>query len=135
MVRYRCIIAVLANLKECVRIVLAAGRAQLAESIWPVLVIFERQDKANALTRTERKHVLLDRYSRSHTVGKCKESAVRVWMIPVCKQAPTVATLVSTRNSDADLLAPTVGNAFAPSPAAAASPVPVNPTMFLVNKL
>jgi small subunit ribosomal protein S9 len=128
-------IAVLADLEECARIASAAGHAQLAESIWPVLALFERQDKANVLARTERKHVPLDRYSRSYTVGKRKESAARVWMIPVREPASTVAPPVSTRNSDADLLVPTVGDAFAPSPAAAAPPVPVNPTTVLVNNV
>jgi small subunit ribosomal protein S9 len=134
--RYRRMIAVLSDLEECARIASAAGHAQLAESISPVLALFERHDKANVLARTERKHVPLDRYGRSYTVGKRKESAARVWMIPVRERASTtLASPVSTRTEDADLLAPTVGDAFEPSLAAAAPRVPVNPTTILVNNV
>jgi len=128
-------IAVLADLEECARIASVAGHVPLAETIWPVLALFERHDKANVLSRVMRKHVPLDRYGRSYTVGKRKESAARVWMIPVRESTTTVASPASTRNSDADLLAPMVGDAFAPSPAAAAARVLVNPTAILVNNV
>ena len=132
--RYRRMIAVLADLEECARIASAAGHVPLAESILPVLALFERSDKSNVLSRAVRKHVPLDRYGRSYTVGKRKESAARVWMIPVRETAPTAASEASTRNSEADLLAPTVRDAFASSPTAAPR-VPVNPTTILVNNV
>jgi len=140
--RYRRIIAVLADLEECARIASAAGHTPLAESIKPVLVLFERHDKDNVLARAVRKHVPLDRYGRSYTVGKRKESAARVWIIPVreptTNDTTTAASPVSTSSSsssDADLLAPVVNDAFAPSPAAAVSRVPVIPTTILVNNV
>lgn len=132
--RYRRMIAVLADLEECARIASAAGHVPLAESILPVLALFERSDKSNVLSRAVRKHVPLDRYGRSYTVGKRKESAARVWMIPVRETAPTAASEAPTRNSEADLLAPTVRDAFASSPTAAPR-VPVNPTTILVNNV
>jgi small subunit ribosomal protein S9 len=138
--RYRRMIAVLADLEECARIASAAGHTPLAESIKPVLALFERQDKDDVLARAVRKHVPLDRYGRSYTVGKRKESAARVWMIPVreptTNNTTTAASPVSTSsNSDADLLAPVVNDAFAPSLDAAASRVHVTPTAILVNNV
>jgi len=138
--RYRRMIAVLADLDECARIASAAGHTPLAESIRPVLALFERHDKDNVLARALRKHVPLDRYGRSYTVGKRKESAARVWIIPV--RQPTIDTTTaaspavstnSSSDSDADILAPMVNDAFAPSTDAATSRVPVTPTTILVN--
>ena len=138
--RYRRMITVLANLDECERIASAAGHAPLAESIKPVLALFERPDKDNVLARALRKHVPLDRYGRSYTVGKRKESAARVWIIPVREptiKTTTTTTDVSTSSSslNADLLAPVVNDAFAPSPDSTASRVPVTPTTILVNNI
>jgi small subunit ribosomal protein S9 len=134
--RYRRIIAVLADLEECARIASAAGHTPLAESIKPVLALFERPDKDDVLARAVRKHVPLDRYGRSYTVGKRKESAARVWMIPVREPTTEASPVVPTNSSpDADLLAPVVNDAFALSPDAAASRVTVTPTTILVNNV
>lgn len=133
--RYRRMITVLAELEECARIASTAGHAPLAESIYPVLALFERHDKANVLSRTVRKRAPLDRYGRSYTVGKRKESAARVWMIPVREPpAPATAADSSTtaHNQDADLLAPVVEGAFALSPSPSER-VPVTTTTILVN--
>jgi len=134
--RYRRIIAVLGDLEECARIASASGHTTLAESIKPVLALFERHDKDDLLARAVRKHVPLDRYGRSYTVGKRKESAARVWMIPVREPTTTAASSSPTSsNSDTDLLAPVVSDAFAPSADGAASRVPVTPTTILVNNV
>lgn len=141
--RYRRMVAVLADLEECARIASAAGHTPLAESIKPVLGLFERHDKDNVLARALRKNVPLDRYGRSYTVGKRKESAARVWIIPVREPttdttttaAPTAVSTSSSNSSDTDLLAPVVNDAFALSPDAAASRVPVTPTAILVNNV
>jgi len=137
--RYRRMITVLADLEECARIASTAGHTALSDTIYPVLALFERHDKENVLSRTARKHVPLDRYGRSYTVGKRKESAARVWMIPVREPpafpAPSAATPDSSMGtSDADLLAPVVEDAFEPSPAAS-SRVPVTTTTILVNNV
>jgi small subunit ribosomal protein S9 len=141
--RYRRMIAVLAELEECTRIASAAGHTPLAGSIKPVLALFERHDKDNVLARALRKHVPLDRYGRSYTVGKRKESAARVWIIPVREPttdttttaAPPAVSTSSSSSSAADLLAPVVNDAFVPSPDTAASRVPVTPTAILVNNV
>jgi small subunit ribosomal protein S9 len=137
--RYRRMVAVLGDLEECARISSAAGHTTLAESIKPVLALFERHDKDDLLARAVRKHVPLDRYGRSHTVGKRKESAARVWMIPVREPTTTTTTAASpsstSSNSNTDLLAPVVNDAFAPSADAAASRVPVTPTTILINNV
>jgi small subunit ribosomal protein S9 len=139
--RYRRMIAVLAELEECARIASTTGHAALADSIFPVLALFERHDKANVLARTVHKQVSLDRYGRSYTVGKRKESAARVWMIPVREPEPqptgpttTAATNSSTHSPGEDLLAPVVEDAFVPSPASS-SRVPVTTTTILVNNV
>jgi small subunit ribosomal protein S9 len=127
--RYRRMIAVLADLEECSRIAAAAGHDALTESIHPVLELFERHDKAEVLARAVRKHVPLDRHGRSYTVGKRKESAARVWMIPVREQPASSVPAAAA----ADLLAPVVDDAFAPSPDA--PHVPVTMTTILVNNV
>jgi len=133
--RYRRMISILADLEECARIASTAGYTSLAESISTVLALFERHDKANVLARTVRKQVPLDRYGRSYTVGKRKESAARVWIIPVRKPTPAPAVTASTTSSDgADILAPAVDDAFAPS-SASSSHVPVTTTTILVNNV
>ncbi|KAH9058833.1 ribosomal protein S9/S16-domain-containing protein [Lactarius vividus] len=130
--RYRRMIAVLADLEECSRVATVAGHDALAASIHPVLELFERHDKAEVLARATRKHVPLDRYGRSYTVGKRKESAARVWMIPVREQQQQPVPANSAEGSD-DLVAPVVGDAFAPSPDAPR--VPVTTTTILVNNV
>jgi small subunit ribosomal protein S9 len=133
--RYKRMIGVLASLEECARIASAAGHTPLAESIHPVLALFERQDKANVLARTVRKHVPLDRYGRSYTVGKRKESAARIWMIPVHEPVtPTTPTSMSSSVPEAEnLLAPVVDSPFSPSPSA--PHVPVTTTTILINNV
>ncbi|KAI0302633.1 ribosomal protein S9/S16-domain-containing protein [Russula brevipes] len=133
--RYRRMIDVLTELEESARIAAAAGYTAFAEKIQDVLAVFERSDKANVLSRTMRKHVPLDRHGRSFTVGKRKESAARVWMIPVREPPPATATAPTTSaDTDTDLLAPVVDGAFTPSPAAP-SRVPVTTTTILVNNV
>lgn len=139
--RYRRLITVLADIEECARIASAAGHTPLAESIRPLLALFERQDRETVLARTVRKAVPLDRYGRSYTVGKRKESAARVWMIPVREPEPepeptsTPSPAPTTHSpSETDLLAPVVDDAFAPSPATHPR-VAVTTTTILVNNV
>jgi small subunit ribosomal protein S9 len=128
--RYRRMIAVLADLEECSRIASVAGHDALAESIQPVLDLFERHDKAVVLARATRKQVPLDRHGRSYTVGKRKESAARVWMIPVREQQQQPEQPADEAD---DLLAPVVDDAFAPSPDR--PHVPVTTSTILVNNV
>jgi small subunit ribosomal protein S9 len=140
--RYRRMITVLTELEESARIAAAAGYTAFAEKIQDVLAVFERSDKANVLSRTARKHVPLDRHGRSYTVGKRKESAARVWMIPVREPpsssptsgAETATASTTSADADTDLLAPVVDGAFTPSPAAPPR-VPVTTTTILVNNV
>ncbi|KAF8270271.1 ribosomal protein S9/S16-domain-containing protein [Lactarius quietus] len=133
--RYRRMIAVLADLEECSRIAAVAGHDALTDSIKPVLELFERHDKDLVLARASRKHVPLDRYGRSYTVGKRKESAARVWMIPVREQPAQQQQQQPARSTAeaGDLVAPVVEDAFAPSPDA--PHVPVTTTTILVNNV
>jgi len=65
------------------RIATAGAEDQIAAQIGDVLEIFERADKDAHLARGRRKPVRFDEYGRTYTLGKRKESAARVWMIPV----------------------------------------------------
>ena len=130
--RYRRMIAVLTDLEECSRIARVAGHDALSDSIQPVLDLFERDDKAVVLARTTRKQVPLDRYGRSYTVGKRKESAARVWMIPVREQQQQSEQQQPAAEAD-DILAPIVDDAFAPSPDR--PHVPVTTSTILVNNV
>lgn len=136
--RYRRMIAVLVDLEECSRIAGVAGHDALTESIQPVLELFERHDKAEVLARATRKHVPLDRYGRSYTVGKRKESAARVWIIPVREQQPPASAnsevaAAGDHGGGGDILAPVVDDAFARSPDA--PHVPVTTSTILVNNV
>ena len=131
--RYRRMIAVLVDLEECSRIARVAGHDALSDSIQPVLDLFERHDKAVVLARTTRKQVPLDRYGRSYTVGKRKESAARVWMIPVREQQQQSEQQQQPAVEADDLLAPVVDDAFAPSPDR--PHIPVTTSTILVNNV
>ena len=109
---YRCMIVVLADREECLRIARVAGHDALSDSIQPVLDLFERD---NSFV------VPLDRYGSSYTIGKRKESAAHVWMIPVHKQQQQSEQQQQLEQQQPaaeadDLLAPVVDDAFAPSP-------------------
>ena len=81
--RYRRLITILAQLDEYERIADAAGHIEMQNGIASVLSLFERPDKAAQLARKHIKLAKFDRYGRTHTVGKRKESTARVWIIPV----------------------------------------------------
>ncbi|KAI0268771.1 ribosomal protein S9/S16-domain-containing protein [Gloeopeniophorella convolvens] len=130
--RYRRVVTVLAALDECARVAVSAGHPALARTIRPVLELYERHDKADVLARTARRAVPLDRFGRSYTVGKRKESTARVWMIPVRVPSPVPAVATPTPAAvAADPTAPTVPDAFARSPEAPRARVPT--TTILVN--
>ena len=81
--RYRRLITLLAQLDEYERIADAAGHIEMQNGIASILSLFERPDKAAQLARKHIKLAKFDKYGRTHTVGKRKESTARVWIIPV----------------------------------------------------
>ncbi|TFY71944.1 hypothetical protein EVG20_g1055 [Dentipellis fragilis] len=87
--RYRRLLTLLAELESYHRIADTAGHVELAQTMSAVMQLFERADKDAVLARGRRKPVKFDRYGRSYTVGRRKESSARVWMIPV--QQPEAA--------------------------------------------
>ena len=80
----------LKQLDEYKRIALVAGHHELAKPIEEVLVMFEREDKEQFLSRS-RKPVQIDEYGRSYTIGRRKESHARVWVIPTRVERSTPA--------------------------------------------
>ncbi|KAI0312748.1 ribosomal protein S9/S16-domain-containing protein [Amylostereum chailletii] len=131
--RYRRLTELLAQLDEYVRIARAAGHGSLADGIAHILNLFERNDKELLLARGKAKPVVFDRYGRTYTVGKRKESVARVWIIPVQTPPPSAEpdTPVVSSNAAAYGLEPAVQDAFErPTDEA---PVPVTTTTILVN--
>ncbi|THH32501.1 hypothetical protein EUX98_g1692 [Antrodiella citrinella] len=99
--RYRKLTDMLNQLDQYKRIALTAGYAELAEMIDQVLVLFERANKEAVLMRGRRKPVKFDEYGRSYTLGKRKESAARVWMIPVKHDPlPKIESLITAVESE-----------------------------------
>lgn len=87
--RYRRATAMLNQLNDYRRIADTAGVPDLVEAISHVLAMFEKTNKEQVLNRGKRKPVKFDDYGRTYTLGKRKESAARVWMIPVQPLVPT----------------------------------------------
>lgn len=86
--RHRRVLALLAQLDDLRRIALAGAEDDIATRISGLLEPFERPDKN--LSRGRRKPVVFDEYGRTYALGKRKESAARVWMIPVRSEVPEV---------------------------------------------
>lgn len=84
--RYRRVTSLLSQLHDHRRIADVGGYSELSTGLSTVLEIFERDNKAAVLARGIRKPVKFDQYGRSYTLGKRKESAARVWIIPVKQQ-------------------------------------------------
>jgi len=81
--RYRRVTGLLGQLSDHRRIADVGGYSELSSGLSTILEVFERDNKAAVLARGIRKPVKFDEYGRSYTVGKRKESAARVWIIPV----------------------------------------------------
>jgi small subunit ribosomal protein S9 len=86
--------------------------------------MFERDNKAAVLARGNRKPVKFDEHGRSYTVGKRKESAARVWIIPVKQKAAPTPT---------ETQAPDFGAVDPISIAPEKSAAPITATEILVN--
>jgi small subunit ribosomal protein S9 len=128
--RYRRATALLNELDDHRNIAQTAGVLELAENIAGVLKLFERENKSAVLARGKRKPVKIDEYGRSYTVGRRKESAARVWVIPVKKSAPAAGTAETTKPESILDLGKTPETAAAP--AAQAS---ITTTEILINNL
>lgn len=92
--RYRRLLSLLNQLGNFRRIASVAGCETLASHVEAVLEMFERENKEAYLARGKRKPVEFDEHGRSYTVGRRKESAARVWVIPV-QDAPKAAGSVT----------------------------------------
>ncbi|KAF9820282.1 hypothetical protein IEO21_01496 [Rhodonia placenta] len=135
--RYRRLLGLLNQLDSYRRIADVAGVGMLADRVAGVLEVFERENKEAVLARGKRKPVEFDEHGRSYTVGRRKESAARVWVIPV--QKPETATDVSTSSTTSQKaaaedvlpqLTPTITSAMSDSPL---KPITVTTTNILIN--
>ncbi|KAF8588719.1 ribosomal protein S5 domain 2-like protein [Ramaria rubella] len=81
--RERRVQGLLNQLNDMRRIAVAGAEDELAAELQRLLGPFERADKDQLLARGRRKPVLFDEHGRTYALGKRKESAARVWMIPV----------------------------------------------------
>ncbi|THH12107.1 hypothetical protein EW146_g7818 [Bondarzewia mesenterica] len=135
--RYRRILTLLSELEEYQRIAGTAGHQDFREAITAVLQMFERSDKAAVLARGKRKPVQFDKYGRTCTVGKRKESTARVWMIPVQQPKQKAVVVENTPAQPPNglySLEPVVDDAFARTPTSHPK-VNVTTTTILVNNL
>ena len=101
--RYRRVTMLLGQLNDHRRIADVGGYSELSSGLSTILEVFERDNKAAVLARGVRKPVKFDEYGRSYTLGKRKESAARVWIIPVKQQttsAPAPAAEAQATSSD-----------------------------------
>jgi len=87
--RYRRVTGLLSQLNDHRRIADVGGYSELSSGLSTILEMFERSNKAAVLARGIRNPVKFDEYGRSYTLGKRKESAARVWIIPVKQQQAT----------------------------------------------
>lgn len=94
--RYRRVTSLLSQLHDHRRVADVGGYSELSTGLSTILEIFERDNKAAVLARGIRNPVKFDEYGRSYTLGKRKESAARVWVIPVKQQAAPKPTEAQT---------------------------------------
>ena len=124
--RYRRVTGLLSQLNNHRRIADVGGYSELSSGLSTILEMFERDNKEAVLARGIRKPVKFDEYGRSYTVGKRKESAARVWIIPVKQMSPPTPTQAQVPSPDPDT-ATTIS--IAPEESAP----PVTTTEILIN--
>ena len=98
--RYRRVTSLLGELNDHRRIAGVGGYSELTSGLSTILEVFERDNKAAVLARGVRKPVKFDEHGRSYTVGKRKESAARVWIIPVKQRTPLAPAETQTASPD-----------------------------------
>ncbi|CAL1706847.1 unnamed protein product [Somion occarium] len=103
--RYRRLVGLLTQLEEFRKIADTAGCVEVAESIGDVTVLFQRENRDAVLAGGKKKPVQFDKYGRTYTIGRRKESSARVWMIPVQgkSQKPAAAAASSVPSVQAPL--------------------------------
>jgi len=139
--RYRRFTHLLNQLDDYRRIADSAGCYELAGKVQNILALFERDNKLAVLNRGKRKPVKFDEYGRSYTIGRRKESAARVWVIPVqsSKPLPSPASATSSELAPAPTLTQSEATAdLTPSEPISlttkpAEPVTVTATNIIIN--
>ena len=126
--RYRRVTGLLGQLNDHRRIADVGGYSELSSGLSALLEVFERDNKAAVLARGIRRPVKFDEHGRTYTVGKRKESAARVWIIPV--KQPAVPT-----PTEAQAASPDFGTVDPISISSNNTTAPVTTTEILVNGL
>ena len=124
--RYRRVTGLLSQLNDHRRIADVGGYSELSSGLSTLLEMFERDNKAAVLARGIRNPVKFDEHGRSYTLGKRKESAARVWIIPVKQQVTSEPTEAQATPSNFGTVDPI---SVTPDKIA----VPVTTTEILVN--
>ena len=124
--RYRRVTTLLTQLNDHRRIADVGGYSELSSGLSTVLEMFERDNKAAVLARGVRNPVKFDEHGRSYTLGKRKESAARVWIIPVKQQA-------TSKPAEAQAASPDFGTVDPISIAPDKTAAPVTTTEILIN--
>jgi len=124
--RYRRVTGLLGQLNDHRRIADVGGYSELSSGLSTILEVFERDNKAAVLAQGVRKPVKFDEYGRSYTLGKRKESAARVWIIPVKQRTAPIPTEAQIASEDFGTVDPI---SIAPEK----DPAPVTTTEILIN--
>lgn len=124
--RYRRVTSLLGQLNDHRRIADVGGYSELSSGLSSLLETFERDNKDAVLARGIRKPVKFDEYGRSYTVGKRKESAARVWIIPAKQKVAPTPTEVQAASPDFGTVDPI-------SAAPEKSNTPVTMTEIIIN--
>ncbi|KAK7692572.1 hypothetical protein QCA50_004202 [Cerrena zonata] len=138
--RYRRLVGLLTQLEDYHKIAHTAGCADVAEGIADVIELFQKDNRAAVLAGGKRKPVQFDKYGRSYTIGRRKESHARVWMIPVQTKASSPATPLplapEVNELQTDTTAPNLTPFLPPKPLVEAKEtVEVTSTNILINNV
>ncbi|KAG9038637.1 37S ribosomal protein S9, mitochondrial [Tulasnella sp. JGI-2019a] len=103
---YTKLIALLDELSNLRAVASAGKQTEVEARLTRILQTFERKDKASVLAarqthipKEERLRRKFDEFGRTYALGKRKESAARVWIIPVAKSTTSTSGDASTSTS------------------------------------
>lgn len=139
--RYRRLVSLLTQLEDYRKIAHTAGCLEVAEGIEEVVGLFQKDNRDAVLAGGKRKAVQFDKYGRSYTIGRRKESHARVWVIPVQTKTPpkAPAPAAEVNESQTDATAPNLTPFMPPrplsNPADSTETVEVTTTNILINNV
>lgn len=138
--RYRRLVGLLTQLEDYRKIAHTAGCVDVSEGIADVIQLFQKDNREAVLAGGRKKPVQFDKYGRSYTIGRRKESHARVWIIPVQTKTPvtptTPAPAAEVNELQTDATAPNLTPFLPPKPLVDVNEtIEVTATNILVNNV